>query len=100
MNEHALKRAVDRWLRTHAPPTRLWWLKVHGGLMQRAGVPDYLFCIDGRFIAIELKAAADIEPSHAQMVEMARIRRAGGSTHVASSVAEVARIIEQCLENE
>ncbi|MCM8750408.1 hypothetical protein NET02_14755 [Thermomicrobiaceae bacterium CFH 74404] len=32
-----------------------WELKVLGGLGQRPGVPDVLACVQGRFVAIEVK---------------------------------------------
>lgn len=42
------------------------------------GVPDYLGCIRGRFIALELKRSFDVEPSKLQRYVLGRIKNAGG----------------------
>jgi Holliday junction resolvase len=34
----------------------VWVLKTHGGLMQRAGIPDLLCCVSGKLLALEIKA--------------------------------------------
>lgn len=46
-----------------------------------AGTPDFLVCYQGRFIAIETKAAGN-KPTALQEATMQRIREAGGRTLV------------------
>src|SRR5205823_14530862 len=66
-------------------------LKTHGHLGQRPGVPDLLACLDGRFVAIEVKAPAGRHPlSLRQQCELEAIRQAGGLAIVARDVSEVA----------
>ena len=84
--EHRLKMRVAALLRGWEPP--LWWLKVHGGPWQRRGVPDFIVCVRGRFLAIELKAPGR-KPTPAQAVELARLQAAGAAVLVATMVAEV-----------
>lgn len=66
----------------------IWWLKVHGGPMQRAGVPDFVICVGGLFASLELKHPDDDDPqpSPRQRVEMRDIRTAGGDAIVCNSV--------------
>lgn len=94
VKEAALKKQVDRYLKSQPG---VWYLKVHGGPMQRAGVPDYLLCVrdktgNGRFVAIELKGeGGSVSPLQAREIE--RIIAAGGMPAVCRSVDEVRRIV-------
>ena len=42
------------------------------------GFPDFLCCIDGRFVSIEAKRGKSIEPTTRQKFRMEDIRAAGG----------------------
>lgn len=66
----------------------LWWVKVHGGPMQRAGVPDLLVCYGGRFLAVEVKVPGG-RATRLQAETMGRIREAAGWTIVATSPEDV-----------
>lgn len=92
MNERTLTQRVARYLRQQPD---IWELKVHGGRYQRHGIPDFLLCVRGLFVAIELKAPDGNHPvSRLQALNLSRIRDAGGLTAVATSVDEVREIIE------
>lgn len=55
-----------------------WWIKYPAtGLGCRAGVPDILACLGGRFCGIEVKAQ-DGRPSELQLRSVRKIREAGG----------------------
>lgn len=43
----------------------------------KAGIPDILACVRGRFVAIEVKASAG-KPSELQLYNIRNIRQAGG----------------------
>lgn len=47
----------------------------------RSGVPDFIVCIRGRFLALECKANGNI-PTPLQEREMENICRSGGCAHV------------------
>ena len=90
-NEHALRRAVSAYLKT-APG--VWALKVHGGPFQMKGVPDYLCCVRGRFVAIEIKRPDGRgRTSKLQDEIIRRIREAGGVAVVAESLEDVERAL-------
>ena len=59
----------------------------HGEPMGRVGVPDFLACYEGRFVAIEVKRPGNL-PTKAQLRQMALIREAGGWAVVAHSREE------------
>lgn len=67
-----------------------WVFKVHGGSQfQRAGVPDVIACINGRFIAVEVKRPKGGIISPLQKANINLINMAGGVALVATSVDEV-----------
>lgn len=37
----------------------MWYEKISGSVTQATGIPDYIFCINGKFIAIEFKIQRD-----------------------------------------
>lgn len=49
----------------------------------RSGVPDFVCCMDGRFMGIECKAGTN-KPTALQQLELTRIAAAGGFTFVAN----------------
>lgn len=71
----------------------IWWLKIHGGPMQRAGIPDIVVVYRGRHYWIELKAPGET-PTALQEHTMRRIVQAGGKAAVATTVDEFFTIIE------
>lgn len=55
----------------------IWYVKFFANAYTRRGVPDLLACVNGRFLAIEVKAE-DGRLSELQVVEMNRICDSGG----------------------
>lgn len=52
MKESQFQTKVIEYLKT-LPNT--WHVKIWGGGFQRSGIPDILCCINGKFVALELK---------------------------------------------
>jgi Holliday junction resolvase len=52
------------------------------GLYGRAGIPDVLCCVRGRFIGLECKATDKEKPTKIQVYEMGKIEKSGGETFV------------------
>ena len=51
--------------------------KVWGGGFQTAGIPDLLICVNGYFVAVEVKGDRG-KPSELQLHNIERIKKAGG----------------------
>ena len=69
--------------------------KIHGGdLYQETGIPDLLCCLNGWFFGIEVKDPGG-KPSAIQLVQGARIKKAGGHFLIAKSLQEVKDYIER-----
>lgn len=54
-----------------------WFVKYFANRMTKSGVPDILACVNGRFVAIEVKASNG-HPSELQIWNRDKIREAGG----------------------
>lgn len=44
-----------------------WYIKIWGGGYQKSGIPDMIICIEGLFVAVELKA------THGRLSELQKI---------------------------
>jgi len=58
----------------------MWSMKIHGHEMQQSSIPDFLFCINSVFVAIEFKVQRDgrISTTPLQMRELNAIQNAKG----------------------
>ncbi len=54
-----------------------WYNKIWGGGFQKAGIPDLLCCVNGVFIAVEVKASKGV-PSDLQKLNISCINQSGG----------------------
>ena len=54
-----------------------WYVKYFANAFTRKGIPDILACVNGRFLAIEVKADRG-KPSELQLYERDKIIEAGG----------------------
>ena len=91
MAESDIVAAILRLLRK--TPNCFCW-KEHGGMYGTAGIPDVIACINGRFVAFEVKTETG-KLSRLQEVTLGRIRDAGGKAYVVRSAAEVAAIMKE-----
>lgn len=55
----------------------VWHVKYFANRMTKSGIPDILACVDGRFVAIEVKADRG-RPSELQLWNIEQIRKSGG----------------------
>jgi hypothetical protein len=70
----------------------IWWVKLHGSHMQRAGIPDLHVCYHGQAIYLEVKAQGG-ELTKLQSHTMQAIFNAGGRVEVVRSVSDVAMVL-------
>lgn len=104
--EGLLVRAIAAAILSEHPGS--WVFKVHGNPYQSAGVPDLLACVEGRFVALEVKAQRNGESlAHAvgrttlrQWQELRKITLAGGTSAVVVSAAEALEVVRCALAGE
>jgi pantoate kinase len=63
-----------------------------------SGVPDFLVCLNGEFLAIEAKAGKGV-PTALQLKNLREIEAAGGRTLVINEQSLELKVLEAILEN-
>ena len=91
MKESDLIKAISNYLKT--VPNLFFW-KEHGGMYGTAGIPDVIACINGRFVAFEVKTETG-KLTKLQEITMQKIRSAKGQAFKVTSAAEVAAILKE-----
>jgi predicted type IV restriction endonuclease len=82
------KQIIDYLKMLRALRKDIWWIKLHGGPMQEAGVPDLLVILDGAHFFFEIKKPG-AKATPLQQIQMDRINLAGGKALVVHSAGEV-----------
>ena len=91
MAERDIVAAILRLLKK-TPGCFCW--KEHGGMYGTAGIPDIIACINGRFVAFEVKTETG-QLSKLQEITIQKIKKAGGQAFKVTSAAEVAAILKR-----
>ena len=76
--EGKMKAKVDRALKRFG----VWFFSPQAGPFGRAGIPDRIACVDGRFLGIEVKADRTKQPTKLQVQCMEAIEASGGKCFV------------------
>ncbi len=93
MKEAALQKKVIQELRAQG----CYVFKVVGGPAQQRGTSDLLICANGRFVAIELKVPGK-KADPLQLIELQKVRNAGGQAEVFDDLENIRRFIEDIKE--
>lgn len=93
--EARLQRQIQAAIKKAYPDCYLE--KIHGGPYQSAGIPDLIMCIDGWFIALEVKRPKGPGATPIQLAKIEQINRAGGIAQVVRSPQEALDVIRQAL---
>lgn len=78
--EGKIKAAVDKLLKRYG----VWYFKPVSNGMGTHGIPDYIVCVRGRLVAIEVKGADKLRPTPLQQFQLEAIESAGGIAFVAT----------------
>ncbi len=77
---------------------RAYVRKIHGNAFQVAGLPDLICCIEGHFIGLEVKIPRrKNKATPVQLLEIEKIRKAGGEAGVITSPPEALAVIREAL---
>jgi hypothetical protein len=103
-NETGLVKAIVRAVKKQHPAA--WIMKVHGGPMQMAGIPDLLICVNGLLVGAEAKhqkpgeseahARGRATPIQRNMIHL--INTAGGMAGVVLTPQETLDLIARGLD--
>lgn len=78
----ASEKSFENKIKRYLKESGCYRVKYHGNYFSENGTPDILACVNGYFLAIEVKAQ-DGKPSELQLVKINDIRKAGGFAYVA-----------------
>lgn len=82
------EKRIENQIKRFLDSIGAWHIKTHGNMFSRAGTPDILACINGKFVAIEVKREKGGEVSTLQLAHIKLIQQAGGVAFVASGLEE------------
>lgn len=88
------EKKVENQIKRYLDKLGAYYLKVHGSAFQPAGTPDILACVNGRFVAIEVKRANGGVVSELQKAKLKHIKNSGGVAIVARSLDDVSTVLE------
>jgi Holliday junction resolvase len=88
--ESNIQNSILRYL-NKLPNSR--WYNLHGSGWVGSGRPDIVGCLNGRFVAIEVKKPGEV-PTKIQQFELMEFRDAGAIAFVATSADEVRQILQ------
>ena len=91
VKEKAVENKIKKWLKDK----NYWFFKVHGSIFQPSGIPDILACINGKFVAIEVKRTKGGVVSSLQKAQIEKIKENGGIAGVANSMEEFLEILKE-----
>lgn len=77
----AEEKNYENRIKTYLRMKGCYFVKYHGNAYSTNGTPDILACVNGQFIAIEVKAQSG-HPSELQLAKISDIRNAGGLAYV------------------
>jgi len=95
-----LESKVTKSIMAYLKRRGVWCFKVAGGPMQQRGVPDIICCVNGSFVALEVKRPGMGRLTELQALTIERIRDAGGVAEVVTSVEEAAAVIEEVVTDD
>lgn len=77
-----------------------WYVKFFGNSFTKSGIPDLLCCINGKFVAIEVKSNSG-KPSELQKYNIEQIHNSGGIALVSypNDWIHLKQLIDMILEN-
>ncbi len=76
--EGRVKNRLKYMLKNH----NVWFYMPQAGPFGRAGIPDFVLIVEGRFVGVECKAGRSKRPTALQRVAMEEIENAGGKCFV------------------
>lgn len=82
------EKRIENQIKRYLDKIGAWHMKTHGTMFSKAGTPDIIACVNGRFIGIEVKRPDGGKVSELQKFHINAISEAGGVAFVSRSVEE------------
>lgn len=73
----AQEKNFENKIKDYLKENGCWYVKYFANRMTKSGIPDILACVNGYFLAIEVKASKG-KPTELQKWNISQIRKSGG----------------------
>ena len=73
----AQEKNFENKIKAYLKSIGAYFIKTHGDRFSRVGTPDIIACVNGHFVAVEVKATTG-KPSELQIYNIEQINKAGG----------------------
>ena len=73
----ASEKIYENKIKTYLKSIGAYFIKTHGDRFSKVGTPDIIACVNGHFVALEVKATTG-KPSELQLYHLRNIMLAGG----------------------
>ena len=77
----AKEKVFENKIKSYLKSIGAYFIKTHGDRFSKVGTPDILACVNGQFVAVEVKAENG-KPSELQLHHIEQIRKAGGVAYI------------------
>lgn len=89
------EKKVENKIKQYLDLIGAYHVKIHGSAFMPSGTPDILACVQGRFVAIEVKRPEGGRVSPLQKHKLELIERSGGVGIVARDVSDVSERLQR-----
>lgn len=73
----ASEKTFENKIKLYLKSIGAYFIKTHGDRFSKIGTPDILACVNGHFVAVEVKAEKG-KPSELQLYHIEQIKKSGG----------------------
>ena len=77
----AQEKQFENKIKKFLKDNNIWYVKYFANAFTQAGISDILACVNGRFVAIEVKAEKG-KPSELQLYHQQKIKDSGGIAYI------------------
>lgn len=77
----AQEKQFENKIKAFLKEKNIWFVKYFANAFTKSGIPDILACVNGKFVAIEVKAENG-KPSELQLYHQQKIRESGGKAYI------------------
>lgn len=77
----AQEKQFENKIKEFLKEKNIWFVKYFANAFTKSGIPDILACVNGKFVAIEVKAENG-KPSELQLYQQKKIKESGGKAYI------------------
>ena len=93
-----LEKTFENKIKAYLKSIGAYFIKTHGDRFSKVGTPDIIACVNGKFVALEVKAENG-KPSELQLYHLKQITSSGGFGAIIVPTEGVERIEKYIIEN-